>query len=183
MDSIVVDVFGPLFGTPAWQVTNFHGSMLMIEFGLPTVEIGEPTMRPTHLTGGPASALQRSANVLGEWTLTIEQCSWDLNMKGQRVADSESVEPTMSRALRVLRGQALSSVKVDRQGVTTEFAFDLGAVLLARTYQDSGDAEPDVMWTLRSPDGKVLAVRDDGTYSHAPGSSSPDRLVWQALAS
>ena len=75
-------VFEPLFGSPCWQIANFHGSMLMIEFGNPTVQIEEAVIRPTPLPDRQGGALRRRVTVLGEWTLTIEQCQWGIEAEG-----------------------------------------------------------------------------------------------------
>ena len=169
-------------GVPSWQVWNIHGSMIMIEFGDPVVEIREPVMRPTHLDAGPTAALRRQAFVHGGWTLTLEYCEWELWLTGALVADSESLEPTMSRALKVLQGQALTAIAVEPESGATAFSFDLGALVLTKP-APSGfyGSDPAEQWTLGMPDNRNVAVRDDGTFSTHRGDADPDQYVWSRL--
>lgn len=172
----------PLLGIPSWQVTNFHGSMLMIEFGTVTVEFGTTVERPTRLPSGPPMARHRPVQVRGEWTLSVEMCDWSIRIGDQTVATCESVDPTMGRVLKLVKGQALGDLVVDPADGATEFRFDLGATLVLRPGSWPEDDEPHELWTLRTPDDRYLAVRDDGTYRLHAGDEDPDGSVWLDFA-
>jgi hypothetical protein len=170
----------PLLGIPSWQVTNFNGSMLLIEFGAVTVEFGATAERPTRLTGGPPVALHRPVQVRGEWTLSVEMCDWSIRLGDRTVATCETVDPTMARVLKLIKGQALADVVAAPVDGATEFRFDLGAVL--RLAPGSWpDDEPHELWTLRTPEDRYVAVRDDGTYSVRAGDDDGDAVVWHDL--
>jgi hypothetical protein len=120
--------------------------------------------------------MQRSAHVCGDWALTITYCEWSVLLEGAPLAHCESSDTTIARALGVLNGQALSSVKVDPATAATTFTFDLGCVLAthaapAGSYDDDG---PEEQWILAQPNGMYLAVRADGAYSQQKGDSQDD---------
>jgi len=171
----------PLLGVPSWQVTNFHGSMLMLEFGTVTVEFGATAERPTRLPDGPPSAMHRPVQVRGDWTLSVEMCDWSIRLGDRTVASCESVDPTMSRVLKLLKGQALTEMVVAPVNGATEFRFDLGATLVLQPGSWPEDHEPHELWTLRAPDDRYVAVRDDGTFSLYAGDDDPDVFVWTDL--
>jgi len=121
-------------------------------------------------------------SVAGQWTLTIEQCGWELRNNHEVLAHSESGDPTMRRALRVLEGQALAAVHAEPVTGATDFEFDLGTTLSTKPYaQDSEPGEHDELWDLRSPDDNYIAIRGDGTFSVHDGSANPDGYEWLAI--
>lgn len=175
-------VFAPMLGLPSWGGVAFHGSMFHMEFGGPTVRFCELRKMPTHIDGGPQYALSRPVSVFGEWTLSVEQCAWELQVGHERLAHSESEAVTLRRAVRVINGQALSTVTVQSDAVT-RFEFDLGAVLTVTPYDASLRLqEPNLMWSLRLPTNDYFAVRDDRAWSLHDGDSTPDDQEWHPLA-
>jgi hypothetical protein len=79
------------------------------------------------------------------------------------------------RALALLDGQRLMGAGVDPTDGATELLFDCGAaVRLAGSVSEDGE-----IWSLYKPNGKVLAVRMDGQYSHER-STQAER--WRPLA-
>jgi hypothetical protein len=160
--------FDPVLGLHAWLVQRGYGSFVTMEFGEPTVEIGEPKLLPVHIDGAPAISMQRTAHVRGQWHLWITYCRWTVTLDGTQLAHSESRGITINRALHVLNGQALTGVHVDPMDGSSRFAFDLGSTVTTRpeppgTYDD----EPVTQWCLYQwrPNGQVLEVRGDGQYS------------------
>ena len=156
--------------------------MFMSEFGAPEVRFGEPRRTPTHLGGGLEFALRRRVTIVGQWTLSIEQCQWEVMVGDDCLAHSESDELTLRGALRVIDGQALVAVDTDSSTAITRFEFDLGAVLTVRPYDSSPGIEgPNLMWNLRTPANLHLAVRDDRTFSLSSGESSPHDDEWRPV--
>ena len=74
-----------------------------------------------------------------------------------------------------LSGQRLLDIRINANNGSTEFKFDLGATLHVRRFERD-DAD---MWTLYKPSGYVVAVRGDGTYTHAKGNTQ--KVVPMAL--
>lgn len=71
-----------------------------------------------------------------------------------------------------LDGQRLTEVSIDSITGFTEFAFDLGAKLQVRRFT----ADESVIWTLYKPNGYVLGIRGDGTYTHGKGTTPGDEI-------
>jgi hypothetical protein len=72
-----------------------------------------------------------------------------------------------------LSGQRLQKIRVNPIHGATEFLFDLGAVLAVRRFEES-DAD---IWTLYKPNGYVLGVQGNGTFTHAIGTTPGHKLV------
>jgi hypothetical protein len=148
-----------------------------MEFGEPTVTIGEPRAMPVPIPGvEPRSVAMRSTVVHGEWHLWIYCCEWRLAYGDLQLAHCESDDDTIDKALHVLNGQALTQVEVRSGDGQTRFHFDLGCVLSTKPAPPgSYSEEPVEQWMLYEPDGRVLTIRGDGHYSHeSGGSDEPD---------
>jgi len=76
-----------------------------------------------------------------------------------------------------LDGQKLKHIHINARDSATEFGFDLGAILQVRRFR--GD-DSDV-WTLYKPNGYVVGVRGDGTYTYARGKTPGDKVVPMTL--
>ena len=79
-----------------------------------------------------------------------------------------------------LNGQKLVNIRVNHNDGSTEFAFDLGAVLHVRPFQKGDDAD---VWTLYKPNGYVVGVSGDGKFTHAKGTIPKDKLEPMTLNS
>ena len=55
----------------------------------------------------------------------------------------------------------------------TVLEFDLGATLETKPYN-----RKDEQWMLYEPEGNVLKVRADKSYSYGPGDREPEKLRW-----
>jgi hypothetical protein len=155
--------FEPIMGLPCWGVTRFHGSMLMIEFGEPRLSVEEPRSVPLRLEVGPEHGLARRVSAVGQWTLEILSCDWELRLGPDVIAHHETQDPFMARALRHFEGQALNDASVDEIAACTTFAFDLGATLTTRPAQQMRAKDAGEHWTLRSPDGSWTAFGGDAS--------------------
>jgi hypothetical protein len=156
--------------------------MITLDFGKPRLVLHEPRLMPVPIDGAPDRAMQRFAHVYGDWSLTITYSEWSLLLDGALLAHSESSQTTITRALGVLNGQAMSSIDVDPATAATTFAFDLGCVLQsspapAGSYAD----EPVEQWTLAQPNGMYLSMRSDRQYNQVVGSTQPDDSEWSPL--
>jgi hypothetical protein len=161
----IADFVRPVLGRPSWLVKRGHGSFVTMEFGSPEVDVREPRLMPVFIEGAPAKTNQRYSFVGGEWHLWIYCCEWSLMLDGVQLAHCESDDVTMSRALHVLNGQALTEVDMEPADGRTRFTFDLGCSLFtlpaeAGVYEN----EPVEQWYLYARSGLVLAVRGDGSY-------------------
>jgi hypothetical protein len=112
-----------LAGLPSWLVEKGHGSFITLEFGQPELIIREPRMMHTMIEGAPSEAMRRLTSVRGQWHLMIDYCQWSLTLDGIPLADDESDDQRMHRALRVLNGQAITGISIDPVDATTRFSF------------------------------------------------------------
>jgi hypothetical protein len=76
-----------------------------------------------------------------------------------------------------LSGQRLEEIRVNPIHGATEFLFDLGAILEVRRFEES-DAD---IWTLYQPNGYVLGVKGNGTFTYAIGTTPGHKLVPMTL--
>lgn len=172
----VKEAFGPICGLPCWRVCYDPGLNLCMSFGNPNLNVEEP----------PADAGRRIVAVSGEWWLWLN-ARWKFSMNGERVATSSSSLRKRLLAVRDLDGQKLVEARVRGKTGSTKLTFDLGGVLEVRR---SSPKDTSALWLLYEPDGSVLAVRGDGTFSHEsppagaadpPASGSPSPLVRRPL--
>lgn len=141
--------FAPLVGLPSWLVQNGHGSFVTFEFGQPEVVIHEPRMMHVSIAGAPPEAMRRFTYVRGQWHLMIYCCQWSLSLNGTQLADNESDNITMNRALGVLNGQAITDVSINPDDAATRFTFDLDCVLMTTPAPDDVyGSEPVEQWML-----------------------------------
>lgn len=186
MHTVTVDpiseAFAAVLGLPSWLVRKGHGSFITLEFGDPKLSVDKPRLLPTFIDGGPARTMIRSAHVQGAWHLWLSCCLWSLRLNGVELAQSESEDHTIGRALGILNGQALTSVEVDPRSASTTFAFDLGCVLATRpSPATTRDEEPAEQWMLFQPNGQVLTIRGDGRFSQHAGNAPPDDERWMPI--
>jgi hypothetical protein len=170
--------FQPLFGLHAWGASHGYGSLLTLEFGNPALRIHEPRTVQISLEGAPNKIENRVVKARGQWHLWIYCCEWSISLKGTQLAQNESDDARIERALRILNGQILTDVAVTEVAQTT-FDFDLGATLTTwPSPSDSYDGEDVEQWYLYEPNGEVLALRSDGYVSLGPGNRSEDEHDW-----
>jgi hypothetical protein len=178
----LLSAFSPILGLPSWLVAKGHGSFVTLQFGEPQLVIREPRMQPLFIDGGPSRARTRFVHIRGQWHLWIYCCEWSLTLNGVQIAHCESDDVTIARALRVLNGQALTSVESSSADGSSTFAFDLGCVL--RTHpapKGTYSEKPVEQWMLFQPSGDVLTVRGDGQYLVRDGRQPNDDNGWEQL--
>jgi len=168
----IASAFAPIFGRPAWQVKQGHGSFLTLEFGEPRLEIDEPKER--------RGRRYRIVTIRGDWHLWIYCCSWDIFQDGKRLAHSASDDQTIEKATNQLNGQRLEKLWIEPGTVATRFEFDLGGILSTFTYENDDD-EPNKQWMLFEPSGNVVSIRSDNRFSRNLGDTPPDEVQWLPL--
>lgn len=135
--------------------------MLQLEFGQPRLDVGQPKERLLRLASHATRVPMRRARAVGEFTLEILYCQWDIRLDDEVVAHCESDEHLMARVLRFLDGQELTGVSFDDMAMETTFLFDLGARLTTSPALEpyGNDA---ALWTLHAPGG-AWSLGEDGT--------------------
>src|SRR5260370_42664315 len=108
-------------------------------------------------------------DVRGQWWLWIYCSFWRLSLNGELLATGAYADRRITRAIAQLDGQALTSVTINPTTGASRFKFDLGCVLECRRYERDSDAE---LWMLYEPNGNVLSVRANGTFTHGPDRKS-----------
>ena len=176
--------FEALYGKPCWGVKKGFGSSLTFEFGEPNLEVEESHTSTWNLgTENTKKKLKsRMVRVRGDWHLWIDCCHWILELPGVSRTFDNSADRQIEEAVRILDGQKLTSVSIDRALRTTTFEFDLGGVLKTEPYQQlDSDGEPYESWILFLPDGNVVGYRADGTYHHHPAKQPCEEVEWIAF--
>jgi hypothetical protein len=116
-------------------------------------------------------ARHRGITVKGKWWLWIFCAYWKLMIKNSTTVTSSSSFRKKRLAMALLDGQKLTGIKVNPVTGTTDFTFDLGARLQARRFEkDDSD-----IWTLYKPNGYVLGIRGDGTFTYCSGTTPLDK--------
>ncbi len=179
----IKSAFDPLFGSPSWSVRKGHGSFVTMEFGDPELTIEEERQRVLRIDGvEPRTVMARHTMVHGAWHLWIYCCLWRLEIDGVEIADCESDDVTIARALGILNGQALTSVDVHPRTGGSRFTFDLGCVFLTHPAPaGSYDDEPVEQRMLYQPSGMVLTIRGDGRYAREPSGVPEASATWRPL--
>ncbi len=170
-------VFAPVLGKPGWNVRAGYGSAFMLEFGEPHLEVREPAASTSDSEKVQRLLAKRHVTVLGEWSLLIEFCGWQVLQNEIPVATSDAEPPNIKAIVDTLDGQCLTSVSGDGACGTSRFAFDLGGVIETARFDDEllGD------WFLLTPEEMCLTYRGDGTYSWGRDTLTDDEHVWVPL--
>jgi len=177
LHTLIDDVFAPLYGKPCWDVVPGYASFLTLEFGMPHLVIDEPKLLPKSASLRRRRAhARRRVTVRGDWHLWIYCCTWRVLIHGELIGDDTTAR-RIKRAAHELDGQALQQVIVNPEAGSSVFVFDLGGHLETRPY--NRDSE---QWHLYEPSGNVFTYRADGYFSHEPGNTVPEQILWRPLS-
>lgn len=170
----VYSIIESAYTLPCWNVIWERYTNLSMQFGAPSLHIREP--RQTSVESERVRELfsYRHISLRGEWFLWIELAYWRLLLADGTSVTPNSPQRQLSRALGLLDGQKLTNCNINAANGKTAFLFDLGAELTVRRMERSTDR----LWSLYSPNEKVLIIRADGQASYEL-SSEPQR--WQDL--
>lgn len=164
-------LFSPLFDQIVWQPKRTHGSMLLMEFGEPRLEIVEP--RPVGDDGRKECSphRRRRVYVVGPWSLLVQHCTSRVEAGGKTLTSDEMDDITYRRVLAELNGQRLEAIKVDERRLLLELVFDLGAQLsMWKPDADGlvGLEDEDELWSLGLPDGSNVGLTLGGRVETTP---------------
>lgn len=167
--------FRRLYGKPCWNARRGYGSFLTLEFGAPHLLVREPRKA----SPGSSAKLRkhyarRRVTLRGDWHLWIYCADWTVYDKRQRVAHSEAPKAKIDKAADLLNGQALTEASFHYRGCRSVFSFDLGGRLVVTPYGPDDEA-----WMLYEPEGMVLALKGDKTFSYNSRHAAPDSEVWR----
>jgi hypothetical protein len=153
-----------MLGELCWGVLDHHQVNLSMNFGDPHLSVIEPKPRSS------VEKLRRSRTVTpkGEYWLWALTAYWSIRRDGKTLASTSSSARARADAVAQLDGQRLIDVEVSDSNVT-RLTFDLGVTLELRRMDD----EPGKIWDLYRPDGTVLSLATDGTFTHKPASKKP----------
>ncbi|MFO1528573.1 MAG: hypothetical protein U1F77_02285 [Kiritimatiellia bacterium] len=165
------DITKAVRGQLCWGVTWGSQLNMSMSFGDPRLRI----IREPHTTKSKSPRLRelaryRTIKVSGRWWLWIFCAHWTLRVSDQLTVTDSSSGKKMMMAMARLDGQRLVGLRVSAETGETEFIFDLGAKLTAWRYEfDDSD-----IWTLYYPNGFVLGVKGNGTYTYELGDKPAD---------
>ena len=154
--------FERLLGLPSWGVENTHGSFLALNFGAPSLVVGDVRS----LLGAKP---RRAVHVEGAYYCWIEQAFWTLSRDAARMTSADSPRPELQVALRDhLDGQALSAVGLQDRVLT--LTFDLGSELTVEPWPGEALREDSCLWHMcdathwlsLNADGRVTTERHAG---------------------
>lgn len=159
----ILDRFKPVINEPCWGVHHGYGRVLKLEFGTPCLVIREPRKSAAKSKRVRELLARRSVFVVGAWSLWTWDCDWSVQNRGRLVGDSKT-ERRAAQAALFLDGQRLK--RLTFKGNATAFDFDLGARLVTRPRNASGE-----QWYLRCPKDFFLHYYSDRTHAYAHGST------------
>ena len=111
-----------------------------------TLELGEP------VTPGEER---------GRYHLWTQLAVWRIEDSSTVLAGSEDDRDELARKVTVLEGRRLGSITVEHPSLSTRFEFEGGLVLVTfSVYSVDGEH-----WMLSRPDGTVLTIGPDSTWS------------------
>lgn len=157
-ETLIRQIFEPVFGSYAWAVSKGFAGYLTIEFGNPHLKVRDP-IAARHATSPLARELlaRRRVYPVGDWSLFVENYHWLVCQSGECVgAEDESVEKALER----LDGQKLVDARFDD---FLELSFDLGTSL--RLKSGPVDERGAAQWTLFRFQGQSVTLENDGTLS------------------
>lgn len=168
----IEEITRALRGQLCWGVTWDSQLNMSMSFGEPNLRIiREPHVSKSNSPRLRELAAYRMVKVSGKWWLWIFCAHWRLKVSDSLTATSRSSHRKKKIAMARLDGQRLADIRVNPMDGTTEFTFDLGATLRTRRFEkDDSD-----IWTLYNPNGFVLGVRGDGTFTYERGTTPGDK--------
>jgi len=167
----ITDITNELRGQLCWGVMWDAQLNMSMSFGKPQLRVREPYVTKTKSERIQDMASCRHVTVKGAWWLWIFCAYWTIKTKDNMRATSSSSFRQKQNAMARLNGQKLKDIKVDHRTGATEFFFDLGTMLRVRRFT----ADDSDIWTLYRPNGYVLGVRGDGTYTHGRGTTPVEK--------
>jgi hypothetical protein len=173
----IASITKSLRGKVGWGVEWEPQLNLSMSFGAPQLRIREPHVSRSRNQRVREQASHRHVTVKGKWWLWVFCAYWRIHIPHSATATSSSPLRLKRKAMAGLSGQRLQRIRVNPIHGATEFLFDLGAILEVRRFEES-DAD---MWTLYQPNGYVLGVMGNGTFTNAIGTTPGQKLVPMTL--
>jgi hypothetical protein len=170
----ISEITKELYGELCWGVAWDAQLNMSMSFGEPRLKVvREPYVSNSESEKTQERASHRVVTVQGNWWLWIFCAHWKLIFKDSLTVTGASSDYMKKKAMARLDGQKPAKVEVNSSTGATEFTFDLGAKLKTRRQAiDESD-----IWTLYLPNGYVLSVRGDGTYTYGLGSTPGDEEI------
>jgi hypothetical protein len=159
-----------LFGHFCWNVDWWRLLNLSMDFGKPRLRLGRIRERKIRSIRGTVRT--RGVTYRGQWFLWIYLSYWSILLNDTPIASYSSLPQKQKKALAILEGQKIKNIWIDRESGATRFEFDLGAVLQVRR---RARRSRDELWLLYMPNGYVLSILGNGSYTYEPGSGIDKR--------
>ena len=170
-------VFAPVIGRPCWNVRPGAGTAFMMEFGEPRLDIREPIASTSESDKVRTLLARRRIDIVGDWSLVIEFCRWQVYKNDVLVASSGADPVEIGVVVEALGGQRLLAASADGSAGTSHFEFDLGGVIETSRFDDDTAGD----WFVLTPEQMCLTYRGDGTYSWGPSTRTDAEQVWVPL--
>ena len=140
--SELTKILKPVVGQLPWRVRLGWGSFVTFDFG---------------------PKVKKDNHTFGSWHLWIYQCEWQLVLRDQSLAHSESKRPIMDVAVRRLERQPFEGCSVSEDQTKTTFEFGGDFQLICTRYSDFKPGVDDgEYWMFFLPDKRVVSVGPAG---------------------
>ncbi len=154
IDKTIAGWLRPLRGLPCWNAQRGYGSFLTMEFGAPRLDIR-----------GPTPKRHRHVFVKGAYHLWIQMCDWTIEANGTELANSESSDEVIDKAMRQVDSRYLERLRLDARNKSAALTFESGVTIAMQAFDDW---EPDLdwdIWLLFGPD-HIIAYDLSGALSY-----------------
>ena len=118
MSDIITNLPNIMSDCIAWGSQRVHGSMLILEFGKPSLYI--------NIIKNVSFIKRRIASVQGEWSLSICDCQWKIIAKGDVICSNDADHDLIEASIKKIDGQYLEKIEYDIDSKAYVFIFDLG---------------------------------------------------------
>ena len=163
MEKNYSDFLSEIYQNYSWNFRKGIGTFLLIEFGLPFLEIREPLKKETIVVSKHLDTLlSRRVTSRGQWQLWVQSSDWKLQYLDKLVSCDDVLE-SQNLIIKSISGQKLVKVKIDNDANFTEFRFDLGGVIELPFSKINGEVT--ICWQIFRNDGKILTCDSNGVIN------------------
>ena len=171
------NILKSIYGKVSWGARWDRQLNMDINFGDPVMRIRDPYKSKSKLKRLRERANFRSVTINGKWWLWIFCAYWDLRINDKCRATGASSYKNKLIAMNRLSGQKIVSIKIHPDNGSTDFLFDLGATLRVRRFENDDSN----IWALYFPNGMVLGIMGNGTFTYQDGATPVDKMIPRSL--
>jgi hypothetical protein len=153
-------------GPEAWSARLGYGSNLF-------VDLGERRQESYTVAGEPRT------REIGSWSLWVSSAAWRIEDDAHVIVACEDPRPAIAERIPVLQGRRITAVSVTKPALQAVFDFDGVRLLVFPAHSSlsltmgssdhpSATAAEHGQWSLWRPEGDILSVLPDSTWTTEP---------------